>query len=548
MAVSYPDNELGAFASALYLESLNVLASSVEPPRPACLDRMSEDVPKLAKLYCDPAKPRADADQCTGLGRVARDLERRGAGRMVAEGSKGGPGALKKLEQGATAYMDLWTRYGDEACASRQPSCDRMEEVLYNAARAYQAARLVAKAIAVRKILVDPKYRLHETGPAKKALYEIGAAYQAIAVYDEAASWYERFAREAPAEEKAPEALKDAVVLRLGAGEADLALKDADLFAYAFGVKQPAQAAQIAFAIGAHQADREDWAGAKRRLSAAMRRIDASASLDVKVEAHATLGRAYARTGDATNAAAEYGKVRSLTKDRRAVEAKLAELGGEPPEKARRLGKVLTALGEAVFFAAEQRRREVDAIRFPEYRGPGTRADVLAHVKGPVAEWIRRKRPMVEAVEREYLEVLDIQPVPPRWAIAAGARVGQMWGKFVAEFRAAPIPREWLQHGPSPYGGLTWDEIRAAYYEEIDRASEPQRLRAKGAYKACLDYSLRYQHFDASSRACEAWLSKNYGAEYHLVDELRAAPSRVGAGLAERPRGVELGGAAVRVD
>ena len=37
---------------------------------------MGEDVPKLAKLYCDPKTPRADADQCTGLARVARDHER----------------------------------------------------------------------------------------------------------------------------------------------------------------------------------------------------------------------------------------------------------------------------------------------------------------------------------------------------------------------------------------------------------------------------------------------------------------------------------------
>ena len=81
----------------------------------------------------------------------------------------------------------------------------------------------------------------------------------------------------------------------------------------------------------------------------------------------------------------------------------------------------------------------------------------------------------------------------------SGARVGQMWSKFVAEFRAAPIPKEWLQHGPSPYDGLTWDEIRAAYYEAIDKASEPWRLHAKGAYEACLSYSSKYQYFDDHS-------------------------------------------------
>lgn len=70
--------------------------------------------------------------------------------------------------------------------------------------------------------------------------------------------------------------------------------------------------------------------------------------------------------------------------------------------------------------------------------------------------------------------MLALEPFPPpRWVIASGARVGQMWGKFVAEFRAAPIPKEWKQNGPSPYGDLTWEEIRGEYYRAIDEKSEP---------------------------------------------------------------------------
>ena len=115
------------------------------------------------------------------------------------------------------------------------------------------------------------------------------------------------------------------------------------------------------------------------------------------------------------------------------------------------------------------------------------------------------------------------------------ARVGQMWGKFVAEFRAAPIPSEWKQNGPSNIEGLTWEEIRGEYYRAIDEASEPQRQRAKAAYNACLDYSVKFQHFDDNSRACEVWLSKNYGAEYHAIDELRGAPSRLGTRIEGQP-------------
>ncbi len=147
-----------------------------------------------------------------------------------------------------------------------------------------------------------------------------------------------------------------------------------------------------------------------------------------------------------------------------------------------------------------------------------------------------RKRPAIEEAEREYRKVLDLQPSPPpRWVIASGARVGQMWGKFVAEFRAAPIPKEWRQNGPSPYGDLPWEEIRSAYIGAIDEKSEPFRQRAKVAYQGCLEVSSKYQYFDEHSRACELWLSRNYGAEFHAVDELRGSPSWIGVRLEGSP-------------
>src|SRR6185503_323888 len=133
------------------------------------------------------------------------------------------------------------------------------------------------------------------------------------------------------------------------------------------------------------------------------------------------------------------------------------------------------------------------------------------------------------------------------WVIAAGSRVGQMWGKFVAEFRAAPIPKEWKGHGVVPgTADLTYDELRGEYYSKLDEASEPQKLQAKGAYKTCLDYSVKYQYFDEYSRKCEEWLSKNYGAEYHLIDEFRGSPSRVNSGLSDRPQPLNLDGTPFR--
>jgi TolA-binding protein len=537
VAMSHADKDVGIYASQFYLESLNVLGSSIEPTRPSCYDDMAADVPKFIELYCQGDKQKQNAEQCGTLLRIQRDIERLRAEELVKAADRGGADAAKQYEKAATAYLEMWKKYSEQACEHKTNACERAEEVLYNSAKAFQAARLIAKSISVRKILIDPKYNLNHTELARKSVYEIGGNYQAIAVYDEAANWYEKFAAANGKADKAAEALQDATVLRLGLGQEDQAMKDSELFNRQFGSQKPAQTAAIAFAIGAHYVDREDWGEARKRLTSAMSQIDRNASPDVQIQAHAMLGRVMVKLNSASQAVGEYNKVRGVWRDPAAV---MKKIEGDD----RKLVKVLTAVGEALFFFAEQERKDVDKIRFPEYKGSGQRDDVLKHISTKVKDWVGKKRPAIEKAEKEYLKILELQPAPPpRWVIAAGSRVGQMWGKFVAEFRAAPIPKEWKGHGVVPgTADLTYDELRGEYYSKLDEASEPQKLQAKGAFKKCLDYSVKYQFFDEYSRKCEEWLSKNYGAEYHLIDEFRGHPSRVNSGLSEQPRPLNLDG------
>ncbi|WP_245677794.1 tetratricopeptide repeat protein [Chondromyces crocatus] len=549
VAINHSDKDVGIFAAQLYLESVNILGANMDPPRPSCYEDMAQDVPVFIDKYCTGGKEKNNSEQCGILLRIQRDIERLRAEKLVEKADKtGGPEALRDYEKAATAYMDLWKKYSEKACEAKEPACERAEEVLYNAARSFQAARLIMKSIAARRILIDPKYNLHNTELAKKSIYEIGGNYQAIAVYDEAANWYERFARENPKMEKAAEALQDSVVLRLGLGQEDQAIKDADLFNKNYGSAKPAQAAQIAFAIGAHYLDKEDWDNARKRLQSAMAQIDRNATFDVQVQAHAMLGRVYVQIKNPSQAVNEYNKVRGYWKNPDDGRKRLDAIGGDEMERDRRLGKVLLAVGEAYFFFAEQKRKDVEKLRFPEYKGSGTREDVLKHVQTKVLDWVKKKRSAIEETEKEYLKVVNLQPSPPpRWVIASGSRVGQMWSKFVAEFRAAPIPKEWKQSGPIPgLADLTWDDLRLTYYNSLDEASEPQKQQAKAAYKTCLNYSVKWQYFDEYSRACEVWLSKSYPAEFHLVDEFRGSPSRMSSGLSERSAPLNLDGSPFR--
>jgi len=532
VALNHSDMDAGIYAAQLYLESLNVLGANSAPPRPACFDEMGDSVGKLVQLYCDGGKSSRNPDQCTQLGKIQCDIQRLKSDNLVKLAEQGGANSLALYREAAETYLGLWKRYGEGPLEANQSSqCDRMDEIVFNAAEAYQSARLIMKSIQARLILLNPKYKMDKTELAKKSIYKIGGNYQAIAVYDQAAEWFEKYAKTFPDADKADVALSDAVVLRLGLGQEDDAIKDADFFMKKFGAKKPAETARVAYAIGAHYVEREDWDAARRRLQSAMGLIDRNATLDVQVQAHALLGRTYIRVKADNSATSEYRRVQDLWRDPKGAVDKIVK--DDPQNGTRRLGKALTAVGEAYFYFAEKDKKKVDAIKFPEYRGSADKAAVLKHIQTKVKEWMQKKRPAIEAAEKEYLKIVQLQPEPPpRWVIAAGSRVGGMWGEFVREFRAAPVPKEIKRD----------DELRNTYYSALDEASEPQKQRAKSAYETCLKYSVTYQYFDDFSRACEVWLSKAYKSEYHQVDEFRSSPNRVNSGLSERPYALDITG------
>jgi TolA-binding protein len=544
IALNHSTVDAGIFAAQLYLEAINVLGSKTEPPRPSCFTDMANDVPAFLELYCKDKKAEDNKDQCQLLTSIQFDVMRLKAEKTVeqadsqADAGKG-MDSVDTYRKGAEAYRELWMKYCEGPLSNKEKpaQCARADEIVYNMAKAYQAGRLLAKSISARKILLDPKYGLEKSPLAQKSMYEIGSNYQAIAVYDAASDWFERYAKETSYKgETADQALSDAVVLRLGLGQEDEAIADAANFNRYYGARKPAQAAQIAFAVAAHYGEKKDWDAVIKRLGGGMAIIDKQATLDIRVQAHTLLGRAYLNTKRGPNAATEYGKVASTWKDPDKAVNEIKSIKDEPDEaKTRRLGRALEAVGEALFYFAEEKKNKVDAVKFPEYKGKNDKESVLKHINVKVKEWIGKKRPLIEVASTEYKKIVDLQPVPPpRWVIAAGSQVGSMWGQFVKEFRAAPIP-EFMK---KDY------ELRTAYYGALDDASEPQKQTAKGAFETCLGYSVKYQYFDDYSRKCEVWLADTYKNDYHLIDEFRGSPNRVNSPMMEQPRPVRIGGEA----
>lgn len=371
------------------------------------------------------------------------------------------------------------------------------------------AVGLACVALAPRTVRADEASQKNEPDARRR-----GAEYQALALFDLAADWYERFATSNP---KAPEAegcLKDAFVLRLGLAQEEQAVSDAGRYLKAYGATRPADAAAVMFALASHHAEHEQWERARAVLASSMSLID-RAPLDVQVQAHALFARAHLHGPTPAVAHEEYAKTRSFWKDAAGAEQAIrrAWAAEESGRQDRRLAKALNAIGEATFAAADERRiKEVEPLKFPIYVGPAETAAVVAHLQTKVRPWFEKKRRAIESVEVGLVQILELRPVPPpRWVIAAGATVGVMWGSLADDFRRVPIPDAWRNNRA----------LYRAYFEAIDEMSGSIKTgNAKPAMKKCVELAAKYQFQDARTRACEVWLAKNYESEFHLVDEI----------------------------
>jgi tetratricopeptide (TPR) repeat protein len=532
IAASGAETEVSVYAMQLYLDSINALGAKGAE---ACFDDMARDVPVFLGLYCKDGRERTNADACVLLDRIQRDVERLAAENEVRAASDlPREQAMDRYRAGAERYLEIWHRHGEAPCAAKEAGCARMDEVLYNAARAYQAARDLPKSIAVRQILIDPKYHLESTELARRALYEIGGIYQALAEYEQAATWYERFAAASPRADRAPDAIEDAVAFRLALGQDEAAAADAESFVKAYGAKLAARGARIGLAIAQHHLERGVWDEARRRFVAAMPLVESAAKQEplLPIAAHAGLAQALVRLGKEKDATAEYRQVQAAFRGSEPARRSLSQWND--PFGQRSVGAALTAMGEALFFFAEEKRKTAEALRLPAYTGSARREDIAAFTAKKLAPALAARRKAVEDAERAYLEVLDLQPAPPpRWVVAASARVARMRGLLAAELRALSAPASWKRQGEGP-GGSRGDDVRAAWRDILIDASEPDQRAAHAAYQRCVELSVKMQRFDDDARRCAAWLERSYPAEHPRLDEIAPRPRHMASGVEER--------------
>jgi len=343
----------------------------------------------------------------------------------------------------------------------------------------------------------------------RRAVYEMAASYESIAILDSAADGYARYAAREPGASDAPDALASAVRLRILLGDMDQARRDLRHFVTEYRASRPNDAAALALQAVAALESEGDVPSARAALDGMAALIERG-SLDQRIEAHARRAALLAHDTKSPAAAssaraAELAAVRTLFLDPpaavTAIEQAYPSEGREALDA--RLRRTLGFVGAAVVAEADaRRRRDVDPLVLPTYVGRRDAASVSAFV---AAKWLpayTKKRAAIRATEIAYIELGSMKPSPPPAALVdASAAVGAMWQALAADVRRI------VAASPKPVDTALED----ALVDALTRHARPVTF-------TCVSNAARFQVHSPAGASCERWLSRHYPGEFHGVD------------------------------
>ena len=535
IAMNHPDADNAEAAANLYLDSLNMLGTEVGNGNQACLTEMEQSITPLDERYCQGARADDHPDLCGVLQTLDCQLKRKRAETFEQN---------EEFLNAARMYRDLYVQ-----CQSAE---EHPEELLWNAALNLEAANLVGRAINVRKALVQ---RHGDTDLAKRSVYLIGANYQSLAAYERAAEYYERFARENPgmdgsdcSEEdrtaglcaNAVNALMNATLFQMGLGNTEQAIEDAELFAENYGRSRPRQTAQVNFSIGAIYERTENWERVIHYYRRFLTQFRRTAAPHQVIMANTAIGRAMWRT-DEQSSAARYFRAAATAWRNNAARRILGFEDASQEERIQWVKQAIDGTCESLFYLAEYKFQEVQALRFPSYSGAATLERVNRWASGEFTQWVQRKLRAIQAAMTEYNKIIEVKVEiegtgeldSPPWQIAAASRIGEMFDEFQQSFRSAPIPTMIDRD----------EELYGIYVTALDTQSEPFLREAVDKYQFCLTTATNVRWFNEWSRRCEEQLHRINPREYPTSAELRGDPAYVNR-PASRPGIEELGGGA----
>lgn len=386
--------------------------------------------------------------------------------------------------EAATCFVDFYRDFPD--------ATDYVDKALYNAALDFERMRDLGKAIRVRVFLLQatPNSPL-----APVTLFNIGGNYHALAVYSQAAKFYELFVANFPNHKDAEEALANASEFRYGLGEYPRAIQDYEYYIKQFGKKNPERAAVAHFQIARIHELQNQPKSAMEQYEKFLRQYNDESNFDRILKARTAVGLYY------WNLEGPKNRKRALTE----FEKTLAFYQRIPDAKKGELTDGRDAAAQAKFMIGQDVYEQMAAI------------SIAAADEKELQKQITKKMEIAQKAHKIFEEVLFFHR--PDWTIAALYRIGSQYQNFAETVRHSPIPKRLTYDQKEIYRGLLEDQASQRDDQAVD------------AYQRALEVALNESWFNEYSKRAEVELAKLRPREYRTPSELRAEPDNLNPGF-----------------
>jgi tetratricopeptide (TPR) repeat protein len=476
--------------------------------------------------------------------------------------------ARKQYKQAGLCQNDLYEKYSTDP---------RVPTLLHDMGVNFTRAKLIGNAMKARQALVDwDVERCKKEGRgckphplAQKALFQLGQSYMDLAYFESAAKYFEAFADKYGAEKEAPQALSTAVFFRRGLGQDAKAIDDARTFVKSYRTGRHAkrqEAAAVEFSIGQIYASQKNWDKLIKHYNSYLKTWGKDGGVDRQILAHVRIGEVLWRQscpvkgvngacidvkrvtagGRASLRRGKKGRVKGRSQcgpetkskitvhNRKPALAKSAQQhfatalklfatskgrvsGKDPQDKAVREAEMMYAVAEAKFLQTEANYEKFLGVQVPTGLDfdPKKKKKAEASTK-KFTKWLEEKSKLLDRLSTEYQGVITLKQA--HWAIAALARIGQLYQNYADQLYTVEIPTF-----------LKEDFERDAYCDAFVDQVKKWKLdeKATEGFTKCLNKSTELFWYNEWSGLCEQELNQLDPRSYPMAVEIRAQPGYV---------------------
>ena len=361
--------------------------------------------------------------------------------------------------------------------------------------------------------------RKSETDPeAKKlsarALYSIGLNYHGLAVFSQAARFYEMFVDQFPADKTAcvavdappskepcaKTALQNAAVFRSGLGEYEQAVKDFDLFAKMFP-KDQNEMSMLKFQTGRIYFDQKNYDSALDRFKEYITKYSKYGTPGRLIATHTYIGKIYWAKKNYKEALKSFEKAESIY-----GEANTKKWLGTA--SAADVAQANDAAAEARFMRGETLFKETLDIKLSDSSVKPSKMDAFLQTQlQKKASKLLEAVPVYQAVIEKFNS--------PKWGLAALTRMGMMYDDTGHQIETAPTPP-----------GLP-EEVELAYVDLLLDFTEQFESKAITYYVTAVNKAKETGWFSTYTAEAQKRLFDLRPQEYRSASEYKATPNKM---------------------